>query len=227
MKDFLLIYWPQTRSFKGCRDFTVYCNAMTANCDISLEQGDFLGSVLFTDWSSLVYHISSCLDKLQLSLDRAAVPLPGCRRAGAHETYLMRFKLIYISAVCVWGKKLQEHSLFFIQPLLLLTTRTHGLELRAGAIGDGNCASPILALWVLVGFRQLVCRSAWLLLALSPWADVLPRQAGLSLDVRLHALLWDKGSLTSTNSKHGLVWGGFWLSIWYLNYCRLGITNTC
>lgn len=47
MKDFLLIYWPQTRSFKGCRDFTVYCNAMTANCDISLEQGDFFRQCSF------------------------------------------------------------------------------------------------------------------------------------------------------------------------------------
>lgn len=60
-----------------------------------LRIGSFLGSV--SSEAEVLWYIilqvvwTNCN---YLFIDRAAVPLPGCRRAGAHETYLMWFKLI-------------------------------------------------------------------------------------------------------------------------------------
>lgn len=143
---------------------------------------------------------SKLFRQLQLSLGKAAVPLPGCRGAHGDETSVVQAQL-NLSTVCVWGK-LQEHSAFHPPLLLLMIAQSHAPELRAQyppalAICNQNSASPILAPGVSGSFKQS-CHNDL------SWADILPRQACLSLDRHLHSSHQDKGFLTSKNSKHTL-----------------------
>lgn len=56
MRDFLLLSWPQTSSFQGYEDFTVYCTTVTAKCDTSLEQS-LAGSVVLEAQLCAVSHL--------------------------------------------------------------------------------------------------------------------------------------------------------------------------
>lgn len=129
----------------------------------------------------------SCLDKLQLPRGREAVPLPGGRGAGAE----------------VWGK-LQEHSAFH-SPLILLMIaqiRAQSSEhtiLLPCPFAIKTVPVPFLPRELLVLLSNLVTTTQYL-----SWADILPRQACLSLDRHLHSSHQDKGFLTGKNSKHTL-----------------------
>lgn len=117
-------------------------------------------AVWFWRLSSVLCHTWSCLDKVQLSLDGAAVPLPGCSRAGAHEVSLSSFQSQH--SLCL-GKA--SAILFFpIQSLLLLIMRTHRAEPRAGSffLVIKFLSVPFLLHEFLFIQSNLVCKPAWL-----------------------------------------------------------------
>lgn len=181
MRDFLLLCWPHTRSFQGCEDFTVYCNAVTANCDTSLEQR--LGGSVFLEAQVLWYVI------LQVVWTNCNYPLIEQQFHCQDAAEQVHMKLI----LCASSSFQSRHSLclgkasgmlfFPIQSLLLLIMRTHGAELGAGSpfflihLWSKSCQSHSHSTSFCF-FRAIsVCKSARLLLALSPWCSASPGPA--------------------------------------------------